>query len=77
MRLAIQRGLTFRLYVLYYRIKGIKSNLEVCRIHLLVDHTMNASQLAIDRQQLRIAESAIRAAARLGIECMLLSCYIF
>ena len=58
MRLAIQRGLTFRLYVLYYRIKGIKSNLEVCRIHLLVDHTMNASQLAIDRQQLRIAESA-------------------
>jgi len=46
LRLAIQRGLTFRLYVLYYRIKGIKSKLE----------------LAIDQQQLRIAERAARTA---------------
>ncbi|KAF8481433.1 hypothetical protein F5888DRAFT_713893 [Russula emetica] len=41
LRLAIQRGLTYRLFVLYFRIEGIKSKLE----------------LAIDRQQLRIADS--------------------
>ncbi|KAI0286089.1 hypothetical protein BGY98DRAFT_1183097 [Russula aff. rugulosa BPL654] len=41
LRLAIQRGLTCRLYVLYYRIESIKSKLE----------------LAIDKQQLRIADS--------------------
>ena len=39
LRLAIQRGLTFRLYILYYRIKGIKSRLEVCQIPLLIHHT--------------------------------------
>ena len=78
LRLAIQRGLTFRLCVLYYRIKGIKSSLEVCRIHLLVGHTMNASQLAIDRQQLRIAESARAPVLSLELEAgMHLSYYIF
>ncbi|KAF8493201.1 hypothetical protein F5888DRAFT_1908770 [Russula emetica] len=48
LRLAIQRGLTYRLIVLYFRIEGIKSKLE----------------LAIDKQQLRItdSESATRTA---------------
>ena len=39
LRLAIQRGLTCRLYALYYRIEGMKSKLEVCQINLLVRHT--------------------------------------
>jgi len=31
LRLAVQRGLTFRLYALYYRVKALKSRLQVCR----------------------------------------------
>ncbi|KAF8479561.1 hypothetical protein DFH94DRAFT_744429 [Russula ochroleuca] len=46
LRLAIQRGLTCRLSVLYYRIEGMKSKLE----------------LAIDKQRLRVAESTTRTA---------------
>lgn len=66
LRLAIQRGLTCRLYVLYYRIEGIKSKLEVSQTTFLAHHicSINSSQLAIDKQQLRIAdsESATRTA---------------
>ena len=66
LRLAIQRGLTCRLYVLYYRIECIKSELEVSQTTLLAHHiySLNSSQLAIDKQQLRIAdpESATRIA---------------
>jgi hypothetical protein len=66
LRLAIQGGLTCRIYVLYYRIEGIKSKLEVSQTTLLVHHiySINLSQLAIDKQQLRIAdwESAARTA---------------
>ena len=59
LRLAIQCSLTCRLYVLYYRIERIKSNLEVSQTTLLAHHiySNNSSQLAIDEQQLRIASS--------------------
>jgi hypothetical protein len=59
LRLAIQRGLTCRLYVLYYRIESIKSKLEVSQTTLLAHniYSINSSQLAIDKQQLRIADS--------------------
>ncbi len=64
LRLAIQRGLTCRLYVLYCRIEGIKLKLEVCQTTLLVylAHSLNPSQLAIDKRQLHITESANRTA---------------
>src|SRR5713101_10203076 len=66
LHLAIRRGLTCRLYVLYYRIEGIRSKLEVSQTTLLAHHiySINSSQLAIDKQQLRIAdsESATRTA---------------
>jgi hypothetical protein len=31
LRLAVQRGLTFRLYELYYRVKDLRSRLQVYR----------------------------------------------
>ena len=56
LRLAIQCGLTCRIYVLYYRIESIKTKLEVSRTTLLrlVHHmySISSSQLAIDDQQL-------------------------
>lgn len=70
LRLAIQRGLTCRLYVLYFRINGIKSKLEVQQfLSLFITHTMNAYQLAVDQQQLRVAENATGTAVpSLGLE---------
>ena len=66
LRLAIQRGLTCRLYVLYFRIEGIKSKLEVSQTTLVAYHIYStySSQLAIDDQRFRIAdpESVIRTA---------------
>jgi hypothetical protein len=61
LRLAVR--LTYRLYALYYRIEAIKSMLEVCFTPLslpVVQSTM-ASQLALDEQQITIAESATSA----------------
>ena len=79
LRLAIQRGLTCRLYVLYCRIEGIKLKLEVCQTTLLVylAHSLNPSQLAIDKRQLRIAESANTAAVVSPATGMHLSYYMF
>ena len=50
LRLAIQRGLTYRLYVLYHRIGGIKSELEVSQNTLPAHHIPNKPVLAGDRQ---------------------------
>jgi len=36
LRLAFQRGLTCRLYVLYYRVEGMKLKLEVCQTTLVI-----------------------------------------
>ena len=41
LHLAILHSLTCRLYVLYFRIEGMKSKLEVCQTALLVHHTQN------------------------------------
>ena len=41
LRLAIQRCLTYRLHVLYYRIEAIKARLEVCETILPVYYTVN------------------------------------
>ena len=59
LRLVVMRGLICRLYRLYYRIEGIRSELEVSQATLLAHHmySINLSQLAIDMQQLRIADS--------------------
>ena len=59
LRLAIQCGLTCRLYVVYYRIERIKSKLEVSQATLLAHYvySTNSSQMAIDEQHLRIANS--------------------
>ena len=60
LRLAVR--LTYRLYALYYRIEAIKSKLEVCFTPLslpVVQSTMASHwQLAVDEQQITIAESA-------------------
>jgi hypothetical protein len=48
LRLAIQRRLTWRLYVLYYQIEGMKSKLEVYQTTLLVRHTHNNPLSACD-----------------------------
>jgi hypothetical protein len=37
LRLAVQRGLTCKLFALYYRIEALKSRLEVCLTNLF-DH---------------------------------------
>jgi hypothetical protein len=47
LRLIIQRGLTCRLYVLYYRIEGMKSKLEVSRPSLVL-HILNKPNSAIN-----------------------------
>jgi len=57
LRLAVR--LSYSLYTLYYRIEAIKSMLEVCFMLLtlpVVQSTM-PSQLAVDEQQITIAES--------------------
>ncbi len=81
LRLVIQRGLTCRLYVLYYQIEGIKLKLEVCQttIRLLVHltHSLILPQLAIDKKQLRMAESANRTAVVSPATGMHLSYYMF
>jgi len=81
LRLAIRRGLTCQLYVLYYRIEGIKSKLEVSQTTPLAHHiySINSSQLAIDKQQLRITdpESATRIAVPSPASGMHLYDYVF
>jgi hypothetical protein len=50
LRLAIQRGLTWRLFVLYYRIEGIKLKLEVSQATPLAHtHILNKLIPAGDR----------------------------
>jgi hypothetical protein len=81
LRLAIQRGLTCRLFIVYYQMEGIKSKLEVSQTTLLAHHmcSINSSQLAIDNQRLRIAdlESAARTAVPSPAAGMHLLYYIF
>ena len=47
LRLALLRGLTCRLYFLYYRIEAVKSELEVCcnilLVYRVVDDDFSAS----------------------------------
>ncbi|SRR5216683_4260903 len=57
LRLAVR--LTYKLYALYYRIEAIKSRLEVCftPLSLPLIQSIMASQLAVDEQQIAIADS--------------------
>ena len=77
----VMRGLSCRLYVLYYRIGGTKSKLEVSQTTPLpITYSQkNSSQLAIDKQHLRItdSESATRTAAPSPTAGMHLLYYIF
>jgi hypothetical protein len=60
LRLAVQRGLTCKLFALYYRIEGVKSRLEVSLATLTDSDTQptTACQVALDEQQLTFAENA-------------------
>jgi hypothetical protein len=56
LRIAVR--LTSKLYALYYRIEAIKSRLEVCftPLSLPLIQSIMASQLAVDEQQIAIAD---------------------
>jgi len=57
-QLRIGVRLTYKLYALYYRIEAIKSRLEVCftPLSLPLIQSIMASQLAVDEQQIAIAD---------------------
>ena len=63
LRIALLGGLTCKLLSLYYQVKSIKSDLEVCTpVSLSTTPSLTLSQLEVDKQRLN-TESGVSALA--------------